>query len=163
LEGKDKHKTLKKNIFYIDSNLIQVKALIQTQFIKNKNEDLSFADFVKNYVSSEKDYAERKYSNISNSKLEVLKSKKGRDIGFWTYDILLNQQKKKTGSTIINPTKKQLFVFTRVKKYLVGINCPLHDTAKFDTLKNYLIASIDEIVESPNKIDGIKLYHQRNK
>ena len=163
LEGKDKHKTLKKNVFYIDSQLIQVKALIQTQFIKDKNDDLPFSVFIKNYVSSENDFAKHKFSNITNSKLEILKSGKGRDIGFWTYDVISNQQKGKTDSILINQAKKQLFIFTRVKKYLVGINCPLHDTTKFDYLKNYLIANIDGIVESPDKIDGIKLYYEKNK
>jgi sporulation protein YlmC with PRC-barrel domain len=131
--------------------------LIQPRFIKNKNDDLSFAVFIKNYVNSENNYAKHKFSKISNSKLEILKSKKGRDIGFWTYDVILNQQKGTKDSILINPTKKQLFVFTRVKKYMIGINCPLHDTTKFDTFKNYLITNIDGIVESPNKIDGIKL------
>ena len=153
LNGKDKQKTENENVFVIDNKVVQVKTLNKTKFIKNTKQDLSFIDFMKTYIIWEKSYLEETFSFNINSKVEFLKTNKGRDFAFWTYDMPLNNNKQKTDLTITTPTQKQIFVLTRVKDYLIGINSPLFEKDKFDTIKSYLISSIEGIVESKNEID----------
>ena len=162
LKGKDIRKTENENIFLIDNQMVQVKALNEHKFIKNENPAISFIDFITTYVNWEKDYVEQTFSFNTNSKLEFLRSNKGRDIAFWTYNMPLGQPKVKTDKTVTTPVQKQLFVLTRVKNYMVGINCPLTETDNFDTIKSYLLANIDGIVESEKEINGKELYNQKN-
>jgi hypothetical protein len=118
---------------------------------------------MKTYIDWEKSYLEETFSFNINSKVEFLKSTKGRDIAFWTYDMPLEEPKQTTDSTITTPTQKQIFVLARIKDYLVGINSPLFEKDKFDTIKNYLVTNIDGIVESKDEIDVEALYKQLNK
>jgi uncharacterized protein YfkK (UPF0435 family) len=127
------------------------------------NPDLSFVDFINYYVNWEKSYLEKTFSFNVNSKVEFMKSEKGRDIGFWTYNMPLGKPKEVTDSTIKTPTQKQIFVLTRIKDYLVGINIALFEAEKFNEIKNYLITSIDGIVESKNEIDVEELNKRVNK
>jgi len=163
IKGKDKRKTEKENVFLIDNQLVQVKALNQNKFIQNSNPTISFIDFITSYVNWEKDYVEKMFSFNTNSKLEFMKSTNGRDIAFWTYNMPLGQPEVNTNKTRTTPVQKQLFVLTRVKNYMVGINSPLLESDNFETIKNFLIANIDGIVESKNKIDGKELFELRNK
>jgi len=162
LNGVDKRKTENENVFVIDNELVQVKTLHKDKFIKNTKQDLSFVDFMKTYINWEKTYLEETFSFNINSKVEFLKSTKGRDIAFWTYDMPLEEPKQTTDSTITTPTQKQIFVLARIKDYLVGINSPLFEKDKFDTIKNYLVTNIDGIVESKNEIDVEALNNQLN-
>jgi hypothetical protein len=163
LSGEDKRKTENENVFVIDNELIQVKTLHKDKFIKNTNQDLSFVDFMKTYINWEKTYFEETFSLNINSNVEFLKSIKGRDIAFWTYDWPIDKPVEKTDSTITTTTQKQLFVLTRIKDYLVGINSPLFEKDKYDTIKSYLVSNIDGIVEFQNEIDVETLNKQLNK
>jgi len=98
-----------------------------------------------------------------HSKLEFLKTNKGRDIGLWIYDMPVVSKAVTTDTTIKTPVQKQIFVLTRVKDYLVGINCPLLETDNYETIKSYLITNIDGIVESNKEIDVDELNKQVNK
>jgi len=163
LNGADKRKTDNENIFVIDNKVIQIKTLHKDKFIKNTNQDLAFQDFIKTYTNWEKNYLEETFSFNINSKIEFLKSSKGQDIAFWTYDMPLEKPKHSTDSTITTPTQTQLFVLTRIKDYMVGINSPLFEAETFDPIKSYLITNIDGIVESKNEIDVEALNKQMNK
>jgi len=163
LNGQDKKKTENENVFVIDNRLVQVKTLNKTKFIKDTNQDLSFVDFMNAYINWEKSYIEETFSFDTKSKVEFLKTVKGRDIAFWTYDMPLNNNKQKTDSTVTTPSQKQFFVLTRVKDYLVGINSPLFENDNFDSIKSYLISNSDGIVESMTEIDVEALNRKINK
>jgi len=163
LNGEDKRKTDNENIFIIDNKLVQVKTLHKSKFIKNTKQDLTFIDFMTTYINWEKTYLEETFSLNINSNVEFLKSIKGRDIAFWTYDWPIDNPVEKTDSTITTTTQKQLFVLTRIKDYLVGINSTLFEKGEFDTIKSYLVSNIDGIVESQNEIDVEALNKQLNK
>ena len=98
-----------------------------------------------------------------HSKLEFFKTNNGRDFGLWIYDMPVVSKAVTTDTTRTTPVQKQVFVLTRVKDYLVGINCPLLETDNSDTIKSYLIANIDGIVESDKEIDVEELNKQVNK
>jgi len=153
LKGSDKQKTEQDNIFIIDNQLVQVKTLNKNKFCKNTKQELSFNDFITTYVNWEKDFQEEQFSMNIHSKLEFLKTNKGRDIGLWIYDMPVVSKAVTTDTTIKTPVQKQIFVLTRVKDYLVGINCPLLETDNYETIKSYLITNIDGIVESNKEID----------
>jgi len=163
LQGLDKRKTENENIFIIDNRLIQVKTLKKSKFIKNTNQELTFSDFVKTYINWEKSYLEETFALNINSKVEFMKSKQGRDFGFWTYDMPIEKPVQVTDSTRTTATQKQIFVLTRIKDYLVGINSPLFEANKFEETRNYLISNIDGIVESRNEINVEELNAQLNK
>jgi len=163
LKGSDKQKTEQDNIFIIDNQLVQVKTLNKNKFCKNKKQELSFNDFITTYVNWEKDFQEEQFSMNIHSKLEFLKTNKGRDIGLWIYDMPVVSKAVTTDTTIKTPVQKQIFVLTRVKDYLVGINCPLLETDNYETIKSYLITNIDGIVESNKEIDVDELNKQVNK
>lgn len=141
-----------------------MKTLNKTKFIKDAKQDLSFVDFMNAYINWEKSYIEETFSFDTKSKVEFLKTVKGRDIAFWTYNMPINKDIQKTDSTKTTPVQKQIFVLAQVKDYLVGINSPLLETDKFDSIKGYLISNIDGIVESKTEIDvdalNRKLYKQ---
>jgi len=161
LKGVDKKKTGKENVFILDNQVVQVKTLNRVKF--SKDENLSFVDFITAYVDWEKNYQEEQFSMSIHSKLVFLRSNKGRDIGFWTYDMPMVSPGEKTDSTRITPVQKQLFVLARIKDYLVGINCPLLATDHLETIKSYLVTNIDGLVESNNEIDVEKLNKLMNK
>ena len=163
LQGVNKQKTEKENVYIIDNQVVQVKALNKTKFCKTTKQELSFGDFITTYVDWEKSFQENQFSMSIHSKLDILKSNKGRDIGLWTYDMPVISPRIVTNSTRTTPVQKQVFVLTRVKDYLVGINCPLLETDNSDTIKSYLIANIDGIVESDKEIDVEELNKQVNK
>lgn len=163
LQGIDKRKTDNENIFIIDNQLIQLKTLRKSKFIKSTNQDLTFIDFINTYINWERSYLEETFSLSINSKVEFMKSKEGRDIGFWTYDMQIDKPVQVTDSTKTTPVQKQLFVLTRIKDYLVGINSPLLEKDKFDSIKSYLISNIDGIVESTNEIDVEALNNKLNR
>jgi len=163
LKGSDKQKTEQDNIFIIDNQLVQVKTLNKNKFCKNTKQELSFNDFITTYVNWEKDFQEEQFSMNIHSKLEFLKTNKGRDIGLWIYDMPVVSKAVTTDTTIKTPVQKQIFVLTRVKDYLVGINCPLLETDNYETIKSYLITNIDGIVESNKEIDVDELNKQVNK
>ena len=75
----------------------------------------------------------------------------------------LEKSTQTTDSTITTPTQKQIFVLARIKDYLLGINSPLFEKEKFDTIKSYLVSNIDGIVETKNEIDVDALNNQLNK
>jgi hypothetical protein len=159
----DKRKTANENIFIIDDELVQVKTLHKDKFARIPSQDLSFVDFMQTYINWEKNYLEETFSFNINSNVVFLKSTKGRDIAFWTYDMPLGQSEQRTDSSVTTPTQKQLFVLARVKDYLVGINSPIFEENNFDSIKNYLLSNIDGIVESQNEIDVDALSNQLNK
>lgn len=163
LNGKDKRSTDNENFFVIDNNLVQVKTLNKKKFINEAKENLSFPEFMNAYINWEKDYIEETFSFDTKSKVEYLKTVKGRDIAFWTYDMPLNNESEKTETTVTTPTQKQIFVLARVKDYLVGINSPLFEKDKFDSIRKYLISNIDGIVESDTEIDVEALNRKLNK
>lgn len=163
LNGQDKKKTENENVFVIDNRLVQVKTLNKTKFIKDTKQDLSFVDFINAYINWEKSYIEETFSFDTKSKVEFLKTAKGQDIAFWTYDMPLNNNKQKTDSTVTTPSQKQIFVLTRVKDYLVGINSPLFENDNFSSTKSYLISNSDGIVESKTEIDVEALNRKINK
>ena len=160
LKGSDKQKTEQENIFIIDNQLVQVKTLNKYKFCKNTKQELSFNDFITTYVDWEKNFQEEQFAMSIHSKLEFFKTNNGRDFGLWIYDMPLVSKAVTTDTTRTTPVQKQVFVLTRVKDYLVGINCPLLETDNSETIKNYLIANIDGIVESDKEIDVEELNKQ---
>ena len=122
LNGQNKRKTENENVFLIDNKLVQVNTLNKAKFIKDTNQNLSFIDFMKSYINWEKSYIEETFSFNTKSKVEFLKTNKGRDIAFWTYNMPINKDIQKTDSTKTTPVQKQIFVLAQVKDYLVGIN-----------------------------------------
>jgi hypothetical protein len=50
-----------------------------------------------------------------------------------------------------------------VKDYIIGINTPSFNEDDFNTLKDYLLSSIDRIVESENEIDLEELNNKVNR
>ena len=163
LKGTDKQKTGQENVFLIDNQLVQVKTLNKNKFCKNTKQELSFNDFITTYVDWEKNFQEEQFAMSIHSKLEFFKTNNGRDFGLWIYDMPLVSKAVTTDTTRTTPVQKQVFVLTRVKDYLVGINCPLLETDNSDTIKSYLIANIDGIVESDKEIDVEELNKQVNK
>jgi len=163
LKGSDKQKTENENIYIIDNQLVQVKILNKYKFCKNTKQELSFNDFITTYVDWEKNFQEEQFAMSIHSKLEFFKTNNGRDFGLWIYDMPVVSKAVTTDTTRTTPVQKQVFVLTRVKDYLVGINCPLLETDNSDTIKSYLIANIDGIVESDKEIDVEELNKQVNK
>ena len=163
LKGSDKQKTENENIYIIDNQLVQVKILNKYKFCKNTKQELSFNDFITTYVDWEKNFQEEQFAMSIHSKLEFFKTNNGRDFGLWIYDMPVVSKAVMTDTTRTTPVQKQVFVLTRVKDYLVGINCPLLETDNSDTIKSYLIANIDGIVESDKEIDVEELNKQVNK
>ena len=163
LKGSDKQKTENENIYIIDNQLVQVKTLNKYKFCKNEKQGLSFNDFITTYVDWEKSYLEEQFSINIYSKLEFTKTNNGRDFGLWIYDMPVASKVVETDTTRTNPVQKQIFVLTRVKDYLVGINCPLFETDNSERIKSYLISNIDGIVESNKEIDVEELNKQVNK
>jgi len=160
LKGSDKQKTENENIYIIDNQLVQVKILNKYKFCKNTKQELSFNDFITTYVDWEKNFQEEQFAMSIHSKLEFFKTNNGRDFGLWIYDMPVVSKAVTTDTTRTTPVQKQVFVLTRVKDYLVGINCPLLETDNSDTIKSYLIANIDGIVESDKEIDVEELNKQ---
>jgi len=163
LKGVEKMKTENQNVFIIDKKMVQIKILNKIKFIGNTKQNLTFVDFINEYVDWEKSYLEKTLSFNINSNIKCLKSVKGRDFAFWTYDMPINKQKETTDSSITTPTQKQMFVLTRIKDYMVGINSPLFEDNQFDLIKNYLITNIDGIIESDNEINVEELNKKMNK
>ena len=163
LKGSDKQKTENENIYIIDNQLVQVKILNKYKFCKNTKQELSFNDFITTYVDWEKNFQEEQFAMSIHSRLEFFKTNNGRDFGLWIYDMPVVSKAVTTDTTRTTPVQKQVFVLTRVKDYLVGINCPLLETDNSDTIKSYLIANIDGIVESDKEIDVEELNKQVNK
>ena len=87
LKGTDKQKTGQENVFLIDNQLVQVKTLNKSKFTQSTKQDLSFVDFITTFVDWEKSFQEKQFSMSIHSKLDFLRTSKGRDIGFWTYDM----------------------------------------------------------------------------
>jgi len=163
LKGSDKQKTEQENIFIIDNQLVQVKTLNKYKFCENTKQELSFNDFITTYVDWEKDFQEKQFSRNIHSRLKFLKTNNGRDFGLWMYDMPVVSKAATTDTTRITPVQKQIFLLTRVNDYLVGINCPLLETDNTETIKSYLITSIDGIVESDKEINVEELNKQVNK
>ena len=163
LQGTDKQKTGQENVFLIDNQLVQVKTLNKYKFCKNTKPELSFNDFIATYVDWEKSFQEEQFSTPIHSKLEFSKTNNGRDFGLWIYDMPVVSKAITTDTTRTTPVKKQMFVLTRVKDYLVGINCPLLETDNSETIKSYLITNIGGIVESDKEINVEELNKQVNK
>jgi len=163
LKGSDKQKTENENIYIIDNQLVQVKILNKYKFCKNTKQELSFNDFITTYVDWEKNFQEEQFAMSIHSKLEFFKTNNGRDFGLWIYDMPVVSKAVTTDTTRTTPVQKQVFVLTRVKDYLVGINCPLLETDNSEIIKNYLISNIDGIVESDKEIDVEELNKKVNK
>jgi len=161
--GIDKKTTERKNVFNIDNKAVQILALNKAKFLTDTLIEFSNIDLMKIYINWEINYIENNYYKNTNNKYEFLKSKKGRDIAFWTYEMPTGEPEIVTGSTRTTPTLKQMFVITRSKDYIIGINSPLFDKEKYDEIKEYLITNIDGLVESDKEIDIDELNNQVNK
>lgn len=160
IKGSDKRTTEKPNVFIIDNRLIQVMSVKYDKFLSGKQKTSSI-EIIREYINWELKYMEENLSLKVNNNLEFLKTAKGRDIAFWSYDMPAVGQETKTDATT-TPTQKQLFVITRIKDYVVGINVPIFESDQYETTRNYLIANIDNIVESKKEIDMNELNKQIN-
>jgi hypothetical protein len=163
INGVEKSKTDRENVFIIDNRPIQILALNKSKFLKDTVLEFSSIDLMKIYINWEIDYIENNLFKNTNNKYEFLKTKKGRDIAFWTYDMPTGEPEIVTDSTRKTPTLKQMFVITRTKDFIVGLNSPLFGNEKYDEIKEYLITNIDGLVESDNEIDIYELDKQVNK
>ncbi|GET23124.1 hypothetical protein [Prolixibacter denitrificans] len=153
VKGKDKRTTDQAGVYIIDNRVVQIHAVSKDKFLEDTSQVLTTKEFIEKYIKWEVDYIESSFSFNVNSHVEFLKSKKGRDIAFWTYDMPAGEPEVKTDSTVTTPTQKQLFVVTRTKDFVVGINSPLFQKDQFDNIKNYLFDNIDGLVESNKEID----------
>ena len=164
LKGADKRKTERDNVFIIDKKAIQVQTVKTDKFITDKATNLSSIDIMKKYINWESSYINETFNSNINSKFEVYKSEKGREIIYWTYDMPLEKQEKvKADTKVTTPTQKQVFVITLYKDYIVGINSPMFEAANLTEIKAYLMLNIDGLVESPSKIDVEELNKKINK
>jgi hypothetical protein len=161
IQGKNKQKTEYENVFVIDDKSVQVLTLKTSKFLDN-DDNLSKKKIIEKYIDWEAIYLKEMYQFDISSKVEFLKSPKGRDFAFWTYEMPIGDTIK-TDSTITVPTQKQMFVISLIKDYILGINSPLFENNQFDNIKNYLITNIDGIVESKIEIDIEELNKQVNK
>lgn len=162
LQGENSKRTETQNLFIIDNKMIQLMVLPMNKFVKSTQPDLSFSKFISTYIAWEVDYINNVigFSNI-NSKIEILKSNKGRDVALWIYDSPKNKAVS-NDSTQVKPVLKQVFMLTRIKNYVIGINSVLFDAKEMDKTKTYLMNSIDGIVERDKEIDADELNKQVN-
>ncbi|MGA3014615.1 MAG: hypothetical protein ABSD71_11365 [Bacteroidales bacterium] len=162
LKGQSREKTDKSNCFLIDNKVVQIYTANKNRFAGTQPENLTDIDFQLKYIKWEIDSLQNIFHFNANSKVELKTSKKGKSFAFWTYDAPVGDSPEKTASNKAVPTQSQLFVLFLVKDYIVGLNAPLYDKADFDFLKDYLIKTVDRVVEAPNKIDSKELFKRLN-
>ncbi len=163
IQGIDKKKTEKKNIFIIDKRGVQVLAINKYKFLPKVDSSKSQIDILKVYIKWESDYIDSAFNFDIKATEETLRTPKGKEVVFWTYDWPLKQEPTRTDSTITNTTQKQMFILRVVKDYVVGINTPLFESDQYENNKAYLLNNIDNIVESDKEIDLDELNKQVNK
>ncbi len=163
LQGRDKSRTERDDCFLIDNKLVQVHAVGIGKFLDSTQMNLEDDAVIAKYIAWEADYLKSSDFSVANSKVKFGTSKKGRDYAFWSYDMPPGEPEDITDTTQSLTAQKQLFVITRVKDYIVGINTPLFNKSDFAMLKNYLTRSVDGIVESRDEINLEELNKEVNK
>jgi hypothetical protein len=157
-----KEKTQQPNVFLLDNKVVQVKTISKLKFLALESKSHTNREIIQEYIKWEADYLKSALNFNIGSKTEVIKTDKGEEVIFWTYDMPMNQANR-TETTIATPTQKQMFVLKLVKDYVVGLNIPLLDAADFNANKAFLIAGINSIVESDKEINAEDLNKKVNK
>lgn len=160
IAGDDKQRTENENVYVLDNKLIQVKVLAGSKFKSGGN--AAFSDFMNAYVDWEKSYQEQLMEQKLKSSVDFMKSAAGRDVAFWVYDMPAGDTKVLTDSTTSVSAQKQLFMLTREKEYLIGINSPVFDMQNYENRKQYLLECIDGLVIKPQTIDAEALNKELN-
>ena len=102
--------------------------------------------------------------SVIKSNVEYLKSKDGRDIAVWIYDMPKEKKKKKKleDNTEEFSVEKQVFAISLIKDCIVGISTPLFKEKDLNETKEKLLNNINSIVEKEEEIDVERLENQLN-
>ena len=152
IEGKDKRKTEQENAFIIDNKVVLINVINIKKFYNGKSKKSS-NDIIQKYIDWESDYLKESFGFEVNGNIDFLKSEKGKEIAYWTYDMETKEPEKNSDSTITTSVSKQMFVITRSKDYVIGIYTPFLEDQVYNEIKEYLIKNIDGLVESDKEID----------
>lgn len=163
INGKDKQQTERQTFFIIDNRPVQILAVNTSKFMSEKTSSFTPPEVLTKYVGWESDYIKANLFPSLQCKTEKMKSAKGRDLIFWTYDMPIDQYDQKNDSTRKQSVRKQLFVLTLAKDYVVGINTPLMLHDNYDESKQFLLTNIDGIVEQDKEIDVNELNRELNR
>lgn len=148
LKGQEKQLTDQENIYLLDRRLIQVKTLHKSKFLRDGASEPTFHDFIQTYIRWESDYLEQTLHLNIHSRVDWVRDANGKELVVWSYDMPIDQTEVKSDSTVTTPTRKQLFVLGRSKDYLVGLNSPVFEPEKIDSLRSWLISGMSGMIES---------------
>ncbi len=157
-----KEKTLQPNVFIFDNKTVQIQAISKVKFSGSDSKNQTNLEIVQEYIKWESDYLKSTLNLNIRSNIEIIKTEKGEDAIFWTYDTAISKASK-TETTSNTLVQKQMFVLRLVKDYVVGLHTPLFDTADFNANKRLLITGINSIIESDKEINVEDLNKQVNK
>jgi len=157
LNGVDKRETDKAGVYVVDGKAIQILVVNKKAFMDSTAENVHFVRFISRYISWESAYIKQNFGLDLKYDLEIMKSPKGKDLAFWSYNAPLSEPTIAKDGKQTSATITQLFVLTRYKDYMIGISAPLFEPLKFEDLKNYLIECADSRIDSPLEIDVLNL------
>jgi hypothetical protein len=161
--GEDKRTTEQDGVFIIDNRIVQIHTLHKKSFLEdNADQGLTNYELITKYINWEVDFIESNFSFNINRDIEFMNSARGKEFAFWTFDMPVPEPDISTDTTITTSSRKQMFVITRIGDYIVGINSPLFELDQFESIKDYLVASFDGLVESDEEFDLEELNRKVN-